>query len=120
MISILSVDDSKAVHAYLRSCFDDKVYDLHHALSGKEAINLLKNNLTKYQIILLDWEMPDLSGPETLVELKKLGVTVPIIMVTTRNKEQDIKAVLEKGASEFVMKPFTADIIQQKVQDFLG
>jgi two-component system chemotaxis response regulator CheY len=120
MIKILSIDDSKAVYAYIKNCFDDDNYNLKHVLSAKEALELLKINPSAFDIILLDWEMPQMNGPEALVAIKKLGVSTPIVMVTTRNKEADIKLILESGATEYIMKPFTADIIQQKIQQVLG
>ncbi|MDH4467657.1 MAG: response regulator [Bacteriovoracaceae bacterium] len=115
MIKILSVDDSEAVFAYVKCCFNDDQYFLTHAICGMDALDLLKKDLMGFDIILLDWEMPQMNGPEVLIEMKKLGVTTPIIMVTTRNKENDIKLILESGAAEYIMKPFTADIIQQKI-----
>lgn len=120
MIKILSVDDSKAVHAYIKSCLDQEQFTISHAMSGMDALNLLKINPNFFDIILLDWEMPLMNGPEALVAMKKLGVSNPIVMVTTKNKEEDIKMVLEKGATEYIMKPFTADIIKQKILDILG
>lgn len=120
MIKILSIDDSKAVHAYLETCFDEEKYEIIHAYSALEALKILQTNPKQFDIILLDWEMPAMTGPEALVEMKKMGISQPIVMVTTRNNQDEIRDVLEKGATEYIMKPFTPDIIQQKVDEIIG
>lgn len=120
MTKILSIDDSKAVHAYLDSCFEVDQYKLSHVYSAEEGLELLTRDVSAFDLILLDWEMPKMNGPEALVEMKKLGVSCPIVMVTTRNNLEEIKDVLMKGASEYIMKPFTPDIIKQKVKDIIG
>lgn len=120
MKKILSIDDSKAVHAYLDTCFETNLYNLTHAYSAEEGLDLLKKDKNAFDLILLDWEMPKMTGPEALIEMKKIGVNCPIIMVTTRNNIEEIKDVLMKGASEYIMKPFTADIIKQKINDIVG
>lgn len=115
---ILSIDDSKAVHAYLDTCFSNK-YELVHVFSAIEGIELIKSNPEKFSLILLDWEMPVMSGPEALVKIRESGNLVPIIMVTTKNDPSEIADMLNKGATEYVMKPFTPDIIVEKVESII-
>lgn len=116
---ILSIDDSKAVHAFMEMSFPKDSYELIHAYSALDGIEVLKKNADKISLILLDWEMPQMTGPEALVEIRNLGFKHPIIMVTTKNEPEDIADVLEKGANEYVMKPFTPEIIQEKVNELL-
>lgn len=61
-----------------------------------------------------------LSGPETLAQIKTRGWGVPVIMVTSRNKMEDIARMLEEGAEEYIMKPFTAEVVIEKIEDVLG
>lgn len=114
-IIVLSIDDSKAIHAFMDLSFPKDKYSLIHAYSALEGIEILKKDADKISIILLDWEMPGMNGPEALVEMRRLGIKLPIIMVTTKNDPSEIGEMLDKGANEFVMKPFTPDIIQEKV-----
>lgn len=117
---ILSIDDSKAVHAYLDVCFADQQIELTHMLSGKEGIEVLKKNPSAFDLVLMDWEMPEMTGLETLKTMKSLGINCPVMMVTTKNNPSDITQVLEIGAKDYIMKPFTADIILQKINEVLG
>ena len=69
---------------------------------------------------ILSADQPVLSGPETLAQIKTRGWGVPVIMVTSRNKMEDIARMLEEGAEEYIMKPFTAEVVIEKIEDVLG
>jgi len=120
MAKVLSIDDSRAVHAYLRDCFADSNVELHHAYSGQEGLDILAKPGAIFDLVFLDWEMPGLTGPEVLVKIRAGGIQTPVIMVTSKNNTADIAEVLEKGAQEYVMKPFTDDILYAKVEDVIG
>lgn len=120
-MKILSVDDSKAVHSFVKMCLGKKSVELTQVLSGEEALERLTGDGKEtYDLILLDWEMPGLTGPEVLVKTRELGVHTPIIMLTSRNKEDDIRLALENGASEYIMKPFTEDLLVNKIDAVVG
>lgn len=119
MKKILIVDDSKAVHSYLKDCFKDGKYQIEHVFNGQEAFDKVKSQ-QKYDLILLDWEMPVMTGPEFAKKIRSENVPTPIVMMTTKNAVEDIKFMLENGASEYMMKPFTKDILFEKVQTVLG
>jgi len=126
MAKVLSIDDSRAVHAYLRDCFAGSNIELAHAFSAQEGFDILLGAHasgaaeSKYDLIFLDWEMPGMSGPEVLVKIREAGIRVPVIMVTSKNSSQNISEVLTKGAQEYVMKPFTEDILFSKIEDVIG
>lgn len=111
----LIVDDSKAIHAFMRVIFQELGYALTEAYDGSEAVRLFQEDPKAIDIVLLDWEMPIMSGPETLVALRGISSTVPIIMVTTKNDIASITEAMGKGATEYVMKPFTKDILIDKI-----
>lgn len=116
-MKILIVDDSKSIHAYLRDLLEAQKHILTHAYNGKEAVDLCTSGSGAFDIILLDWEMPILTGPETLRELKRTSCPASIIMMTSHNKPEEIQSMLEAGAAEYIMKPFTDDIVLQKLED---
>jgi DNA-binding response OmpR family regulator len=116
---VLSIDDSRAVHAFLDRSVVGTDIDLVHAESGILGMEILKREGAGISLILLDWEMPGKSGPEVLAEIRASGSSVPVIMVTSKNDPSEIERMLKLGAIEYIMKPFTPDILLEKVNSIL-
>ena len=117
---ILCVDDSKSIHAFLQECLVPITESIEHVYNGQEAVDMLKGNLNAFDVIILDWEMPIKDGPTTFNELKALGLKTPVFMLTSKNNPSDIMQMVEAGVTEYMMKPFTADIVIEKIQQLLG
>lgn len=117
-MKILSVDDSRAVHAYLTECLKASPVTVTHAYGGSEGLALFSGQ--PFDLVLLDWEMPDVTGPEVLKEIRKTNQATPVIMLTSKNAPDDISAMLALGANEYVMKPFTPDILLAKIEEVTG
>ncbi len=117
---ILCVDDSKSIHAFLEECLTPITERIDHVYNGQEAVDKLKSNLNAFDVIILDWEMPVMDGPTTFKELKALGLKTPVFMLTSKNNPSDIMQMIEAGVTEYMMKPFTADIVIEKIQQILG
>ncbi len=117
---ILITDDSKAVHAFIKSVMDGTSYSLTHAHNGAEALEILSKNASSFDLMLLDWEMPILDGPSTLSQVRAKGITFPVVMITTKNDLESISHALSLGATDYVMKPFTKDILLEKLDQYLG
>lgn len=117
---VLSIDDSKSVHLFIKMCLahikNVEIVDLY---DGNEALPYLKEVQNKVDIILLDWEMPILTGPKTLKQIRENNITTPIIMVTSKNEIMDIALMLKEGANDYIMKPFTPDILIEKIENTL-
>lgn len=120
MIKILSIDDSKAVHAYLKDCFAHSNIEVTHAYSGEDGLGILGKNAPLFDLILLDWEMPGLTGPQVLDRMNSLGIKAPVIMLTSKGEIENISEMLTKGAQEYIIKPFTEDIIFSKIESVIG
>lgn len=115
---VLSIDDSKSVHAFLDKCIRDTNNDeffFLHVYGVKEGLELLKEN-NEISLVLLDWEMPEISGAEGLPILREKFPGVPVIMLTSKNDPTDISSMLNKGASDYIMKPIMADILFEKLR----
>lgn len=120
-MKILVVDDARAVHAFIKSLFKGTSCELFHVMNGAEAIDMLKSKSKDFfDFVLLDWEMPVKSGLETLEESKIIAPNLPIIMVTSKTNLSDIESIMKKGASEYVMKPFTKEILFEKISETIG
>jgi DNA-binding response OmpR family regulator len=116
---VLIVDDSKAVHAFLQSCFEGKGIQVTHAYHGGEGLEILCKR-QDFDLIMLDWEMPEVNGPTFFDRIAEAGVKVPVLMMTTKNEPDDILFMLTKGAKEYMLKPFTADILFEKIAFVTG
>jgi two-component system chemotaxis response regulator CheY len=117
---ILIADDSKAVHAFMKSLFAGTTHQLVHAQDGQDAFDQWQKTPNGFDIILLDWEMPVLDGYGSLDKLMTAGCSTPIMMVTSKNDPSYITKAIERGAVEYVMKPFDRDILFEKIEMVLG
>ena len=114
----LLIDDSKSVHAFLRQCLEPLAIKIDNCMDGLEGVEHLKKN-QDYDLIFLDWEMPNMDGPSAFEEMKKMDLKVPVVMLTSKNDPLDIVRMIEAGVADYLLKPFTADIIELKVKSIL-
>ena len=106
-ISVLVVDDESAIREMIRFALGKSDMTVSCAANGKEALE--KINESPPDIILLDWMMPRMSGPELTRRLRKDPVmkSIPIIMLTARVSEDDKVTGLNAGADDYIIKPFS-------------
>src|SRR5580704_14618209 len=100
---ILVVDDEPQIRRVLRTALTAQGYTISDARSGEEA--LLKIREDRYDLILLDVNMPGMGGLEACRQIRAVSEAA-IIMLTVRNSEQDKVAGLDAGADDYVTKPF--------------
>jgi len=101
--TILVVDDEPQIRRVLRATLSSNGYDVIEAKNGQEAIEMVIRE--RPDLILLDVNMPDMSGLEACSKIR-LSFEGPIIMVTVRNSEHDKVVALDLGADDYVVKPF--------------
>jgi len=115
MKNCLVVDDSKVIRKIARHILESLNIRVSEACDGRDALNQCQN--TEHDVILLDWNMPVMSGMEFLQQLSSINVARPkVIFCTTENGLGHIRAALDAGADEYVMKPFDRDILESKLQ----
>ena len=114
MKSCLIVDDSKVIRMVAKKILADLEFETGEAADGQQALDACKASMP--DAVLLDWNMPVMSGIEFLRELRALpGGDKPIVVFcTTENDIEHIQEAIEAGANEYIMKPFDSDIIQAK------
>lgn len=114
MKSCLVVDDSKVIRMVATKILVDLEFETSEAADGQEALDSCKAAMP--DAVLLDWNMPVMSGIEFLRELRAMpGGDKPIVVFcTTENDIEHIQEAIEAGANEYIMKPFDSDIIQAK------
>lgn len=120
MKRLLIVDDSRSVHAFVKGILNEKGFVLEHVYNGQESLQRLGNGeLPKIDLILMDWEMPVMTGPEAVSAIKAKGATVPIVMMTSKNDPSDFTQMFDAGVQEYIMKPFTSDILLDRLREVL-
>jgi two-component system, chemotaxis family, chemotaxis protein CheY len=114
----LVVDDSSAMRSILRMIFRKAGFEVAEAANGYEALNQLHETSQPIDVAVVDWNMPVMNGYELVSAIRGEARydNMRIMMVTTESEIHHIQAVLCKGANEYVMKPFTPEIIREKLQ----
>jgi len=118
--NILVIDDVSSNLLLLQSILEDEGYRVIPVDNGQEALDILKES-ENIRLILLDIMMPDLDGYEFL-ELKNqmLGQEIPVIIVSARTDTASIQKALDKGAYDYISKPFNTHNIINKIRSALG
>ncbi|WDT75359.1 MAG: response regulator [Candidatus Manganitrophus sp.] len=115
-MKMLVVDDSAAMRSLLRQMIKKMGHSVTEAVNGKEALEQL-NVHPDIGLILLDWNMPEMDGMQLLDALgvKRLNKRPRIIIVSTECEAEKIVQAMERGADEYIMKPFTQEILEEKL-----
>ncbi len=115
----LIVDDSKVIRKVARHILETLDYTVSEAGDGREALAMCAQGTP--DVILLDWNMPVMSGIEFLRAIgEEHGSARPkIVFCTTENGAAHIKAAIDAGADEYIMKPFDRETLEAKL-GFVG
>jgi two-component system KDP operon response regulator KdpE len=111
--NILVVDDEPQIRRVLRSTLSFRGYTINEATSGEEAVQLVPK--LEPDLILLDVNLPGISGVETCREIRRFSDS-PIIMLTVRNAERDKVVALDAGADDYVTKPFSIEELLARIR----
>ena len=111
--TILIVDDEPQIRRVMLTTLTSHGYTVVEAASGEEALEKLRSE--RPDLIILDVNMPGISGIETCAEIRTSS-DVPIIMLTIRNSERDKVQALDAGADDFVVKPFGVQELMARIR----
>lgn len=114
MRSCLVVDDSKVIRKVARRILEEMQFDIEEAEDGQGAWEACKRSMP--DVVLLDWNMPVMNGLEFLKTLRaSTAHSQPVVVFcTTENDLDHIRAAIDAGANEYIMKPFDREIIENK------
>ena len=118
MSKAMVVDDSRTIRIILTKMLSELGLDVCPAGDGKEALEVAEREKGAFSVIMADWNMPEMNGLELVKRLRSDPrlASVPIVMITTETETRQVMAALEAGANEYVMKPFSRDIIADKLR----
>ena len=118
MEKAMIIDDSRAMRRILGETVRQLGFEVSEASNGRDALAKLDNMGPPVRLMLVDWNMPEMNGLEFITQLRQderfQGSL--IVMVTTETAVDQMVNALEAGANEYVMKPFTKEIIQDKLR----
>jgi len=117
MSKALVVDDSKTIRMIIRRILIELGFEICEAGNGIEALAVMAAEKDAVDLALVDWNMPEMNGFELLKELRANNnlASLKVIMVTTETEMGQMASALEAGANEYVMKPFTKEILKEKL-----
>ena len=113
----LVIDDSRAMRTIIGQILKSIGYEVADAGNGREGLQRV-SEVGPLNLILVDWNMPEMNGIEFVRALRsdRKYDDVRVMMVTTETEMKRMAEALEQGANEYVMKPFTRDVILQKLE----
>jgi two-component system chemotaxis response regulator CheY len=112
----LVIDDSRTVRAIVGKILRDEGLEVVEAANGREGLARLRQE-PGVELVLVDWNMPEMNGLDFIraVRADRAYDAVRIMMVTTETEQEQVARALQAGANEYVMKPFTREILVAKL-----
>lgn len=115
-LKILVIDDFPTMRRIIRNLLKDLGYEnVDEAEDGAMGLEKLRNG--SFDFVVSDWNMPNLDGLEMLKQIRADAnlANLPVLMVTAEAKKENIIAAAQAGASGYVVKPFTAATLEEKL-----
>jgi len=121
--NILVVDDSSPMRTVIKKTIKAsgfKVSNLFEASNGNEALDFCKREWI--DLVLTDYNMPEMDGLELIIKMKEdEGLkNIPVVVVTTEGSQERLKEFIEKGATDYIKKPFVPEEILKKLNSIMG
>lgn len=113
-LKLLLVDDEEKMLKYLSRRLEIRGYTVSTASSGRAAVALVKEN--EFDVVLLDFLMPDMNGLEALREIKKIRPAVAVIMISAYSGEKTETEGKSLGLCDFIMKPFDLNHLVESIE----
>ncbi|MFM7389786.1 MAG: response regulator, partial [Vampirovibrionales bacterium] len=121
MMKVLIVDDSavmrKVIIRELLKC-GVEAGNITEAGDGLEGLEAASKD--SFNLILMDWNMPGMLGIDVVRKLREVGISTPIMMVTTEGEKTNVVLAIQAGANNYLVKPFTPEDFAQKFQQLTG
>jgi two-component system chemotaxis response regulator CheY len=113
---ILVVDDFNTMRRIVKNILKQLGFEnVGEAENGQEALEVLKKE--KFDFVITDWNMPVMTGLDLLKAIKADAALkdLPVMMVTAEAQQQNIVEAIKTGASNYIVKPFTAEVLEEKI-----
>ncbi|MDP4158131.1 MAG: response regulator [Bacillota bacterium] len=117
MRKILLAEDEEILRMLIIDTFEEKDYQVDEAENGRAALELFQQN--QYDLIILDYMMPVLTGLEFIEKINKDKQNTKILMLSAKSQQVEQEKVLKAGADYFMSKPFSPSQLLEKVEEIL-
>jgi len=111
---ILFVEDEEGVAHFIKKGLEEERYTVDHVANGEEGLELIR--LYEYDLAVLDVMLPGISGMEVCSQIRKKGLSMPILLLTARDSVRDKVLGLDSGADDYLTKPFSFDELLARVR----
>jgi two-component system chemotaxis response regulator CheY len=91
-------------------------FEVTEAVDGNEAWAMLKHD--HFDGVVVDWQMPGHDGLQIVREIRKLGVGMPLLMVTGESEKERVVEAIQAGVTDYLIKPFDQELLEAKLQKF--
>ncbi len=116
--AILVVDDEPDIRTTLDYSLNLSGYHVETVSSGSEALEMFGQK--KFEVVITDHEMPGMSGLEVMAKMKSIAPHIPVIIITGYGTVANAVEAMKSGASDYILKPFTPDILEKAVKNAIG
>lgn len=113
---ILIVEDEISIAKFIIEGLKEEGFAVDMADNGKKGLQLALDNLSEYDVILLDWMLPGMSGIDICRAIRKEDQNIPIIFLTARDTVDDAVFGLESGANDYIRKPFSFEELLARIR----
>ena len=118
--TVLIIDDDVMVVDVGEQMLSNSGYDVVRADSGKQAIEVYKENRDRIDMVILDMIMPEMSGGETYDSLKRINPKVKVLLSSGYSIEGQASKILKQGCNGFIQKPFNMSELLDKIRQILA
>jgi DNA-binding response OmpR family regulator len=113
-MKILIIEDEKGIVNFLKQGLEEEGYFVTSACNGADGLELAINNT--FDLILLDWMLPKLSGIEVCKAIRKNNIIIPILFLTAKDTVQETIEGLKSGANDYIKKPFSFEELLERIK----
>jgi two-component system, chemotaxis family, chemotaxis protein CheY len=118
-MKVLLVDDSGTMRTIQKRCLQKLgVEDIVEAEDGRLALEQFEKQ--PFDVVLSDWNMPNMDGLSLLKEIRQRNKQVPVIMITTEAERARVVSAIQAGCSDYLVKPFTPDGLKEKLEKWVA
>jgi two-component system, chemotaxis family, chemotaxis protein CheY len=121
-MTILSVDDSTTIRRIIKKNVAEMNMEVLEAADGASALKVLEESSDTVSLVILDWNMPGMTGLEVLKTIKATPKykDIPVMMLTSEADQNCVVEALKAGAQNYLTKPFDGKLLVLKIQESLG